>query len=352
MPDSPSAKIFIVDDDPGLLRLVEMSLKREGLVTATASSGKEAISWLAQNEVDLMILDLKLQDVEGKELIDNLASTGSSVPFLVITGQGDERAAVEMMKRGALEYLIKDAQFISFIPSVVHRALKQLEKDKRLVAAQVALKESQEQLLAISEREQRRFGEELHDGLGQQLTAIELRCQAMKADLPSNRTDLKKQISEISEFLREAVTQTRSLARGLSPVNLGSGGLMGALAGLASRMSTAGGIKCVLECPSPILMEDTPVESHLFRIAQEAVNNAVKHSEASRVVVRFTKNDRAVRLEIIDNGKGLPKKALLHQGLGLQIMKHRASVIGAELEFKSKSGTGVTVTCTLEAKKL
>jgi signal transduction histidine kinase len=348
---SLSPKILIVDDDVGLLRLVEKTLKREGFTTATASSGREAIAWLSQNNADLMLLDLKLQDIEGRELINHLADVGRSVSFVIITGQGDERVAVEMMKRGALDYLVKDAQFIEFVPIVVHQALVQLEKDKRLVATQAALKESEAQLLAIIEREQTRFGAELHDGLGQQLTAIELRCQSMKEDLPSKRPDLIKQISEIGQFLREAITQTRSLARGLSPVNLGSGGLLEALGELALRMSRDGHIKCIFDCSSPVLVEGNLAQGHLFRIAQEAVNNAVKHSGATNVVVRLTENNGVVRLDVSDNGRGLPKQPPPNQGIGLQIMKHRASVIGAELEIKSENGTGVTVCCILKAKK-
>jgi signal transduction histidine kinase len=351
MSGTPPAKIFIVDDDPGLLRLVEISLKREGFITATACSGNAALAWLGKNTADMMLLDLKLQDIEGAELINHLADTGRLLPFIIITGQGDERVAVEMMKRGALDYLVKDVQFVAFVPTLVRRALKQLEKDQRLAAAQAALTESQEQLLAISEREQTRFGAELHDGLGQQLTAIELRCHALKEDIPAKRPDLRRQVTEICLFLREAIAQTRSLARGLSPVNLGSGGLMEALDVLTKRMSEDGRIKCVFVCSPPVLVEDRHVESHIYRIAQEAVNNAVKHSGASEVMVRLTSNEGTARLEISDNGKGLPISPASNQGIGLQIMKYRASVIGAYLEVKSKPGKGLIVICTLKGRK-
>lgn len=351
MSASSLAKILIVDDDPGLLRLVEKALKREGFATAAASSGQEAIAWLGRNNADLMLLDLKLQDIEGRELINHLAEVGRSIPFIIITGQGDERVAVEMMKRGALDYLVKDVQFIEFMPTLVRRALEQGEKDNRLIAAQAALRESQEQLLVISERERTHFGAELHDGLGQQLTAIELRCQSMKQDLPPKRADLQKQLSSISQLLREAISQTRSLARNWSPVALGSGGLMEAFGELVVRMSKDGQVKCSFDCPKPVLVEDKLVQAHLFRIAQEAVNNAVKHSRADKIAVRLNKNGGSIHLEISDNGKGLPKQSQLSQGIGLQIMKHRANVIGSELEIKSVAGKGVTVACTLKAKQ-
>jgi signal transduction histidine kinase len=348
---SQPASILIVDDDQGLLRLVDKALRREGFATTTAISGHEALEWLTRNTADLMLLDLKLHDIEGKELVSHLVSVGRSVPFIIITGQGDERVAVEMMKRGALDYLVKDVHFIEFVPTVVRRALEQLEKDRLLAVAQAALAESQKQVLTISEREQRRLGAELHDGLGQQLTAIELLCQSLRQDLRSAPPPLEKQVSQICQFLREAIAQTRSLAHGLSPVNLNSGGLPEALSDLALRMSDAGRIQCTFDSPSPVMVEDNLVAGHLFRIAQEAVNNAVKHARASEVAIGLTNSNGALRLEISDNGRGLSKTPPTGQGIGLQIMKHRASVIGGELEVVSKTGKGVTVICTLRTKK-
>jgi signal transduction histidine kinase len=343
------ATIFVVDDDTGLLRLVQKSLQREGFSTAGAASGSEAIEWLSKNRADLMLLDLKLQDMEGQQLVNHLATIQRSVPFIIITGQGDERVAVEMMKRGALDYLVKDVRFIEFIPTVVRHALEKLEIDKRLAAAQAALEESKTQLLMVSEREQRRFGAELHDGLGQQLTGIELRCQALLQSLPAGRADLKEQLAQMGQYLREAISQTRSLARGLSPVKLGSGGLSEALAELAARMSTPGRIKCTFDGNSPVVVENDLAAGHLFRIAQEAVSNAVKHSGASLVTIRLTRSDDKVCLEIADNGKGLPTK-ISNQGLGMEFMRHRSSVIHADLDIKSRTGKGVTVTCLLPAE--
>jgi signal transduction histidine kinase len=350
MSDAALPRVLIVDDDPGLVRLVEKTLKREGFVTISAGSGQEAMAWLVRNDAALMLLDLKLQDIEAGQLISSLADAGRSLPFIIITGQGDERVAVDMMKRGALDYLVKDAQFIEFVPAVVRRALDQVEKDRRLATAQMALKESQQQLLAISERERKRFGAELHDGLGQQLTAIELRCHSLIQDLPASRPDLEKQISQICQFLREAVSQTRSLASDLSPANLGSSGLAEALGELAARMSAGGRIECALDLPATVVVDDIPVAGHLFRIAQEAVNNAVKHSGAANVFIRLSNNEGVLRLEVSDNGKGLPETPRQDQGIGLQIMKYRASLIGAELDILSGNGKGVTVTCVWPGK--
>ena len=121
-----SRTVFIVDDDRGLLRLIQKALQREGFATASAVSGSEALEWLGRNQAALMLLDLKLQDIEGKDLVERLGVAGQCPPFIIITGQGDERVAVEMMKRGARDYLVKDVDFLQFVPAVVKRALDQM----------------------------------------------------------------------------------------------------------------------------------------------------------------------------------------------------------------------------------
>src|SRR3954447_14452748 len=161
--------VLIVDDDQGLLRLIQKALERAGLSTTTASSGREAIAWLTGNSAQLMLLDLKLPDFEGRDLVKHLSSINRSLPFIVITGQGDERVAVDMMKRGALDYVVKDADFLAFLPDVVRRAMNDVARERQLAAAIAEREELERVLLKTSEREQMRIGQDLHDGLGQHL---------------------------------------------------------------------------------------------------------------------------------------------------------------------------------------
>jgi signal transduction histidine kinase len=338
--DAPPPTVLVVDDDQGLLRLIQRTLEREGFGVLTADSGKEAVKRLTEHHPNLMLLDLKLQDVEGRDLVNQLSETDRMVPFIVITGQGDERVAVEMMKRGALDYLVKDAEFLQFVPQIVQRALDQLDKDKRLA-------QLQKQVLEISEREQRRIGQDLHDGLGQQLTAIELMCQTIKNDpkVAADRKRLQQELDRLSGYIRSAITQTRSLAHGLTPFKVESGGLEIALADLAETSSASGGIRCRFYCPSPVVVADQKTATHLYRIAQEAVSNALRHSGAQQVKISLTSDEKTLRLEISDDGKGFAKAP--GAGMGLGMMNHRAQVIGARLDVKSARGKGSTVTCLL-----
>lgn len=140
------ATVLVVDDDPGIARLITRELRRDGHYAATARSGAEASEWLRAHQADLLLLDLKLPDLEGSELLNLMASEGRNVPFVIITGQGDERVAVDMMKRGALDYLVKDVNFLPLVPPVVRRALARLEQQARLTAAEQALARSHAEL--------------------------------------------------------------------------------------------------------------------------------------------------------------------------------------------------------------
>ncbi len=350
MPDAtPANRVLVVDDDAGLLRLIEKALKREGFAATILSSGRDATAWLAKNTTDLMLLDLKLQDTEGEELVNQLLAVGRSLPFIIITGQGDERVAVEMMRRGALDYLVKDIEFIEFLPIVVRRALAQVENTRCLAPGEKRARELQMEILEIAEKEQRRIGHDLHDGLGQQLTAIELMCHSLREDLAA-LPSLEKQAAKMGEFLRETIAQTRSMSRGLSPVRSEPTGLVEALEELATNTRSMGKIRCRIHCLPPVLIEESMVAGHLYRIAQEAVNNALKHGHPSAIIIELSRDNDAVRLRVSDDGQGFSRSRKAGACMGLDVMKHRAAIAGGMLVIESKQGKGVTVNCTVPCK--
>jgi len=208
-------------------------------------------------------------------------------------------------------------------------------------------KQLEKEVLRISDREQWRIGQDLHDGLGQQLTAIEFMCQSLRGDLSVSRPDLAEQVSRMCQFLRDAITQTRSLAHGLTPFMLDATGLQAALAELAQRTHSLGRMSCRFACPKPVLLKDSEAAGHLYRIAQEAVGNALKHAGATEIVISLSAQEDLLRLEISDDGRGLTKSRKSGQGIGLQVMRHRANAIGADLTFDQKRAPGTAVVCTL-----
>ncbi|MFA6545375.1 MAG: PAS domain S-box protein [Limisphaerales bacterium] len=208
------------------------------------------------------------------------------------------------------------------------------------------------ELVEISDRERQRIGHDLHDGLGQRLTGLEMKCFLLLEDLAADdlaaeREKLREQARQMGEALRECVTATRTLAHGLSPMNVKADGLMEALGQLAHSTHLPGKVECRLICRTPVVFEGAQTVIHLYRIAQEAVNNALKHSRPRHIHIRLAHKEGMLLLQIKNDGRGLPGNWKSRSGIGLEIMRHRAHVIGASLEIDSKPGHGVSVVCTL-----
>jgi PAS domain S-box-containing protein len=206
------------------------------------------------------------------------------------------------------------------------------------------------EILNVGKREQRRIGEDLHDGLGQQLTGIELMCSSLHDDLCATQPKLKDQTAKMGSFLREAIRQTRLLAHDSIGFNLSAHGLPIALAEFAKNISSMGRVQCGFHCPSPVSFDNPDIADHFYRIAQESVHNAVKHSQAGHVTILLTQQGET-RLHISDDGKGLPQSPTPNHGMGMQVMKHRASIMGAQLNVESKPGQGVSVICIWRQKE-
>jgi len=454
----PPARLLVADDEEGLLFLMVDALRREGWEVEGFPSGAETLDWLKDHEPDLLLLDLKLSDLSALELVEQLRREGRELPFIIVTGHGDERTAVEAMKSGALDYVMKDAGMLELLPSTIRRALGVIEREHKLVEAHETVRQGKErhqqvvetaldgflrfdqhgkllevnralcglldrteesllgrdvfdpdglafredvrtcldhldagqaihcftrlarrngeeieveislhretqelfgfvhditaqrrlerQMLRITLDERRRFGQELHDGLGQQLTAIEMMTHSLARQLKATVPKEAKVAFEITNYIRRAVTQTRELAHDLSPVAEGGEGLMNALQEVA-RMTTMAGVECKFECSSVVKVEDPGVASHLHRIAQEAVTNALKHARASLIRIRLEDTRDNIVLTILDDGRGLPRGHASHGGMGLEVIQHRAVLIGGQVSIKSGRDKGVCVTCKL-----
>jgi len=201
------------------------------------------------------------------------------------------------------------------------------------------------EIAEISNREQQRIGQDLHDGLCQELAGIELMCQVLEQKLAAKSKAEAKQVADIGEHVRHAIGHTRKLARGLSPVELESNGFTSALHELADTAQKLFHVECRFDCAGPVTIRDNVAATHLYRIAQEAINNAVKHGKAKQITISLKSGGDKNVLTVKDNGLGFSNAERQGSGMGLHTMKYRAGVVGATLEVRS-DGAGVTVTCT------
>jgi two-component system sensor histidine kinase NreB len=211
-------------------------------------------------------------------------------------------------------------------------------------------KRLEREILELSEREQRRIGRDLHDGLGQKLTALELCAQGLVEEFKSVSPAAVDSLRMLAKHLREAVAQTRRLSHGLSPVALEDEGLASALGELAESTASLARVRCVFRCPRKVSLSDSHVASHLYRIAQEAVSNALKHGRARSIIITLSKRDGRLKLGVTDDGAGFSIDAAAGDGMGLRVMRYRAGLVGAQLEIKSTPRRGTRVECSVVLK--
>jgi two-component system, LuxR family, sensor kinase FixL len=204
----------------------------------------------------------------------------------------------------------------------------------------------QREILEITNRERVQIGQDLHDGLGQHLTGITFLSRALENKLVSLGIPEAQDAAEISKLVMQALSQTRNLARGIFPVELEENGLVQALRELSGTVEKLFNITCAVACEDKLVIRNRAVENHLFRLAQEAINNSVKHGKAKRVTVSLTRAADKTVLTITDDGIGFGNEGPKVGGLGLRIMNYRAQKIGATLEISPGPAAGTIVSCT------
>lgn len=206
-------------------------------------------------------------------------------------------------------------------------------------------KRMEKTILEISDREQRRIGQDLHDGLGQHLTGIAFMTKAQEQRLAEKQIPEAADAGKIVELVNAAILKTRELARGLLPVVSDAHGLMSALRLYADEIEDLFRIRCRFQCEELVLVHDAAVATHLYHIAQEAVNNAIKHGHVSNVVIRLFSGEKEGTLIIRDDGVGIERPVTPHSGVGLHIMNYRAGMIGGNLDVRREQPNGTVVTC-------
>lgn len=206
----------------------------------------------------------------------------------------------------------------------------------------------QEEILHIAALEQQRIGQELHDGTQQELTGLGLLAQNLSEELQESGSSNAELAKRLAAGIAEANRHVRATARGLVPVPVDARTLPAALAELVrTTQETYKQLSCRLDCPEPLKMPDAATATHLYRIAQEAVGNAAKHSKADDVLIRLARGGNRLRLEVHDNGIGIPAQPAANGGVGLRLMEHRCTAIGGRFSVEPREGGGTVVSCTV-----
>jgi len=342
-------------------------LKRRADLLTTAMELEGMVAWSWDRREDHINVEYRARSA------DHLSSDEPTMPSSLAKAHPDDRSYVENAIQTALavpgihkiEFRFRaDDGSERWIGSTLQRYLAPGGQPAGLIGAsrditarkeayrQIAdkeqrLRELSQEIIDTASREQARIGHDLHDGLGQELTGIALMLKALQGQLERKPVELKRSIEEILGLLSHALASTRSIAGGLSPVAIEHGGLVGALRAMVAQARQSFGVKLRLRLDSDAVRDlPTPVELHLYRIAQEALSNAVRHGGATLVSLSLGRRGGTVRLAVTDNGAGLGTRESGSEGIGLHIMQYRAQLIGARLDIRRRpqGGTAVGVT--------
>jgi len=217
---------------------------------------------------------------------------------------------------------------------------------ERLAALERAAQLEQD-LVRASEREQRRIGQDLHDGHCQTLAAIGFAASSLQEDLEARASAEAPMAAEIARMVRHAIGDVRALARGIFPVQMNASGLAVALDELAAGVTRLRHIPVSFETHGDVVLDDPHVAMHLYRITQEALSNATTHANPNRIGIVLAEEAGELRLTVQDDGTGFPEDHRARRGMGLTTMRYRAAQIGATLDLESNEEAGTIVTCIL-----
>ena len=205
----------------------------------------------------------------------------------------------------------------------------------------------EKELLEISEREQQRIGHDLHDSLCQHLAATAMAGQVLGEKLAAKSAPETADAKEVVKLVQDSIVMTRNLARGISPVEMEREGLITALREFAANISQLFKVHCVFDSESPPVIDDAATATHLYRIAQEAVNNAIRHGKPKQIVISLSNQKNRVELTIEDDGGGLPEDWQKNRGMGTRIMAHRAAMMGGTFSIEPNPTGGTFGKCSV-----
>ena len=345
-------RILHLEDDLNDAALIQSTLEVEGFVCAITrvQNSDEFMAALERGGLDLILSDFSMPGFDGLSALAMAHDLCPDLPFILVSGTLGEERAIDALKRGATDYVLKHR--ISRLVPAVHRALQEVrERVERKLAEQKRneysskLKVLSRRLVAAQETERRNIARELHDEIGQALTVMQLNLQAL---LSTSTAGDRLRLQATLEAVDRVLEQVHDLALNLRPSMLDDLGLEPALVWLTHRQAELAGVKGEVHADTLEDRLDTVIETECFRIAQEALTNVVRHAQARTVTVALRKEAGQVHLRVRDDGVGfdvaaMSEKAVRGASLGLLSMEERAVLAGGQLEFNSTPGQGTEV---------
>ncbi|MCF8062427.1 MAG: response regulator [Deltaproteobacteria bacterium] len=354
---SSEIRVLLVEDDEDdyvLARDILADIPNQSFHIEWAPTVEEALEQARNGGYDLCLLDYRLGHRNGIEVLDELKALGFTAPILMLTGHGDRRVDLEAMRRGAADYLEKDRLSPELMERSVRYALERARTLEALRASEQRLRALSTKLLQAQEEERRRIAKELHDGIGANLTAVKyaLETRVAQQEMAGKTDNAGIPLTQIIAAIKETMEETQRISTNLRPSILDNMGLLAALDWTARKTREFYGsmeVQTAWDLPEDEIPDSLKIV--LFRLVQESLNNAVKHSGADRISVSLCKTERELEMSVQDNGRGFGSK---HRGpeenegrgMGLDGMMERVELSGGRIDIRSNPGQGTTITAS------
>lgn len=349
--------LLLIEDNPGDARLIHEYLndvKNVEFSFQHADRLSAGIEILESSDIQIILLDLNLPDSTGLESLEKIFSVAPHVPIIMLTGLNDETTAIKAVQMGAQDYLVKDKVDSNLLVRSVRYSIER----KRAEEEHQKLIEQRVRALAIieaQENERRRISRELHDGLGQLLSAAKLNVGMIDLNMDTNREKSIDVLKQIDALITKAIIEARRISHDLRPTTLDDFGLIPALRILCQEFSKITGVQIKFQVSQNMERLDPKVEIAIYRIIQESFNNISKYAEATEVILDIHQTDTHVFAKVKDNGKGFDrngtsKNKKVGTGFGLMNMKERAELVGGKMEIDSTLGKGTQINLDINTK--
>jgi len=348
--------ILMVDDQPAKLLSYEVMLEELGENLLKATSGREALEVLLRTDVAVVLMDVSMPELDGFQLAEMIREHPRFQKTAIIFISAVHLTDLDRLKgyqRGAVDYIS-----VPVIPDLLRAKVSVFaelhRKARQLEILNQELRRLSHSLMTAQDEERRRISRELHDGLGQDLTAVKMMLGGLVQPNQSKDSTENKTIAEVLSMMESAIEQVRTMSHLLHPPLLDEMGLLSALRWYTEGFAKRSGVETVLDLPKNFPRLEPEIEMAIFKIVQESLTNVFRHAEAKRAVVQLEARDGCVLVSIEDNGKGIGSGAEeLHPnsyGIGVVGIKQRAAEYDGQVTLRNTgSGTRVEVKIPLPA---
>lgn len=350
LPVRPGPRILILDDSAPDVELTEHVLREDGLnFSSIVIERREAFeAELERQPPDLILSEYTIGGFDGRQAMEMAKRKAPNTPFIFVSGMPGEHVAIELLKQGATDYVLKTHR--ARLGPAVTRALREAQERRDREDAEAKLRSSHEQLRALAnylhtvrEEERTRISRQVHDELGQALTGLKLDLSWLSGKLRRSG-DLKVKIEGMSAHIDETINTVRRISTDLRPGVLDSLGLVAAIEWQAGDFQKRTSIPCLASIDVKQMLVNSDLTTVCFRIFQETLTNIVRHAGASRVDVRLAETEGQLVLTVRDNGRGISEREINGASIGLVGMRERAAQVGGVVFFFGLPMQGTTVT--------